>query len=78
MKQFGKRLVTLTLALLMAMSVLPEEWHRSAQAAGAYGKVTADGVKLRKKASTSAAYWFKLDTGYVCQVLDVTASGDIT
>ena len=78
MKQFGKRLVTLTLALLMAMSVLPEEWHRSARAAGAYGKVTADGVKLRKKASTSAAYWFKLDTGYVCQVLDVTASGDIT
>ena len=77
MKHLGKRLMTLALALLMALSVWPAELS-GAQAAGAYGKVTADGVKVRKKASTSAAYWFKLDTGYVCEVLDVVSDDDIT
>jgi len=78
MKHLGKRLMTLALALLMALSVLPAEWNGSAKAEGAYGKVTADGVKVRKKASTSAGYWFKLDTGYVCEVLDVVPDDDIT
>ncbi|MBE5804627.1 MAG: hypothetical protein E7316_08970 [Clostridiales bacterium] len=78
MKHLWKRLVTLALAMLMALSVCPEGLNSSAKAAGAYGKVTADGVKVRKKASTSADYWFKLDTGYVCEVKDVQASGDIT
>ena len=78
MKHMYKRLVTLMLALLMALSVLPEGFNGSAKAAGAYGKVTADEVFLRKKASTTADYWFRLDTGYVCKVLDVKPSGSIT
>jgi len=78
MKHMCKRLVTLALALLMTLSVLPERLNGSAKAAGAYGKVTADEVFLRKKANTSADYWFRLNTGYVCEVLDVKTSGQIT
>lgn len=70
MRQWGKKLLTLALALVM---VLPACLPENAQAAGAYGKTTADGVKVRKRASTSEDYWFKLDAGYVCQVLDVVA-----
>lgn len=68
MRHWGRKLITLALALMMVLSACP---LLGAQAAGAYGKTTADGVKVRKKASTSEAYWFKLDAGYICQVLDV-------
>lgn len=74
MRHWGKKLITLALALMMALSACPLQ---SAQAAGAYGKTTANEVKVRKKASTSADYWFKLELGYVCEVLDVVP-GDIT
>lgn len=75
MRHWGKKLVTLALALMMALSVCPMGMD-GAQAAGAYGKTT-DSVKVRKKASTSVAYWFELKAGYVCEVLDVVP-GDIT
>ena len=78
MKHMVKRLVALALALLMTLSVCPEKLSSSAKAEGAYGKVTADEVFLRKKASTSADYWFRLEMGYVCKVLDVKPSGKIT
>ncbi|MBR2717873.1 MAG: SH3 domain-containing protein [Clostridia bacterium] len=78
MKHMCKRMVALALALLMTLSVMPERLNGSAKAAGAYGKVTADEVFLRKKPNTSADYWFRLSTGYVCEVLDVKTSGQIT
>lgn len=76
MRHWGKKLITLALALMMVLSACPMGMD-GAQAAGAYGKTTASSVKVRKKASTSADYWFTLDAGYVCQVLDVVP-GDIT
>lgn len=74
MRHWGKKLTTLALALIMALSVCPLA-DEGAQAAGAYGKTTASSVKVRKKASTSADYWFKLDADYVCEVLNVVSGG---
>lgn len=77
MKHWSKRLTTLVLALLLALPAWPAGLE-TALADSVYGKTIADGVKVRKKASTDAAYWFKLDMGFVCEVLDVVPSGSVT
>lgn len=79
MKRAWKRIITAVLALALLLSICPVElMGRSALAAGAYGKVTDNGVRLRKQPSTSADYWFKLDTGFVCEIKDVSTSKGIT
>ena len=79
MKQMWKKLTTVLLALVLALSVWPGELPGSrALAVGAYGKTTANGVRVRKQPSTGADYWFRLDMGYVCEVTDVTTKSGVT
>lgn len=77
MKKGWMKLIAVMLVAAFAVTLLPAP-GQEAQAAGAYGKATADGVKVRKQPSTSAAYWFKIDNGYVCELLGTEASGGIT
>ena len=87
MKQGWKKVITMMLALALAISVVPVNlnWAGTAQAesadttaTAAYGYVTADGVKVRRQPSTSSVYWFKVDTGFVVEILDVEEKGGIT
>lgn len=77
MKTGWKRLVASMLMLVMMLTMLPlPEEMSAALAVGSYGRVTDDGVRVRKTASTKADYWFKLDKGYVCEVIEtVKAEG---
>ena len=65
MKHGIKWLVTLIAALVMLLTLT------AAVAQGAYGIVTLDQVAVRKQPSTDSVYWFRLDTGFVCEILDV-------
>ena len=53
-----------------------EQLPRYAMAAGPYGMATADQVIVRKQPSTDAGYWFRIDTGFVCEILEVVTEGD--
>ncbi|MBR4082318.1 MAG: peptidoglycan-binding protein [Clostridia bacterium] len=77
--KFGwKRIAAAVLTLAMVLSLLPvPEVISDAQAAGSYGRVTDNGVRVRKKADTNADYWFKLDAGYVCEVTDTVTAGGV-
>lgn len=76
MKQDWKRWLTVALALVLALSVLPQSWTLAeGTAAAAYGKVTADRVYLRKQPSTDADYWFRMNTGHVARILDIVSGG---
>lgn len=77
MKKGWMKLIAVMLVAAFVATLLPSP-GREALAVGAYGKATADGVKVRKQPSTSAAYWFKIDNGYVCELLGTEASGGIT
>jgi len=71
MKHGMKWLVTALLALVMLLTLT------AAAAEGAFGLVTMDQVAVRKKSSKDADYWFRLDTGFVCRILDVTGEDDV-
>lgn len=43
----------------------------------AYGMATADEVIVRKQPSTSANYWFKIDSGFVCEILSTVVKNDV-
>lgn len=73
------RFAALALSLAMVLTLLPLPTERiTARAAGAYGKTTANGVRVRKQPSTDADYWFRIDMGYVCQLLETTTSRGVT
>ena len=55
--------LTVVLALLLSLGM--------AAAEGAYGVATLDRVAVRKKPTTEATYWFRIDTGFVCEILDM-------
>ncbi|MBR3764666.1 MAG: SH3 domain-containing protein [Clostridia bacterium] len=65
MKHGMKWLVAALLTLAMQLSV----WGAAAE--NAYGVATLDRVAVRKQPTTSANYWFRIDTGFVCQILDM-------
>lgn len=65
MKHGMKWLVAALLTLVMLLSVM------GAVAETAYGVATLDRVAVRKQPTTSANYWFRIDTGFVCQILDM-------
>ncbi len=44
----------------------------------AYGMATADSVIVRKQPSTSANYWFKIDNGFVCEILNTVVKNGET
>ncbi len=87
MKQGWKKVITLMLAFALVISVMPAELNGMASAkaestettaTAAYGYVTADEVKVRRQPSTSSVYWFKVDTGFVVEILGVEEKGGIT
>lgn len=81
-----RTLLTLTLVLtlcgLTPAAVTNVGYAESAAegtaAAAAYGMATADDVIVRKQPSTSANYWFRINTGFVCEILDTVVRGDTT
>ena len=79
MKKAWKRLAAAAMALVMFMSLLPLMFGTStAKAVGSYGKTIANGVRVRKQPSTSADYWFRIDMGYVCQLMETVTNDGIT
>ncbi len=79
MKYTWKRFAALALALVMFMSLMPlVSGTSNARAVGSYGKTIANGVRVRKQPSTSADYWFRIDMGYVCELMETTTSEGIT
>ena len=79
MKQDWRRWLTVALALVLALSVLPQGLTLAEEtAAAAYGKVTADQVYLRKQPSQKADYWFRMDTGHVARIIDVVSGGGVS
>jgi len=71
MKHGFKWLVPALLALVMLLSLT------AAAAEGAYGLVTMDQVAVRKKPSKDADYWFRLDAGFVCEIVDVVQEDEV-
>ncbi len=63
MKHGFKWLAALAAVMVMLLS--------AAAAEGAYGVATKDQVAVRKQPTTSVPYWFRIDTGFVCQILDM-------
>ncbi len=64
MKHFWKHFLAGLLAFAMMISILP--LVNGTARAETYGKTTATGVRLRKKPSVSAGYWFRLPINYIC------------
>lgn len=81
-----RTLLTLTLVLTLCgltpavvpTAVYAESAAEGTTAAAAYGMATADDVIVRKQPSTSANYWFRINTGFVCEILDTVVRGDTT
>ena len=75
-----KRTRTLALTLaLFCLSIVLSGLARTASAADeGYGRVTDDNVKVRKAASTSSNWWFKLPKGWVSEVLGTSKREGIT
>ena len=68
MKHGFKWLVTALLAMVLLLS--------AAAAEGAYGVATLDQVAVRKQPTKSATYWFRIDAGFVCEILDMVEGDD--
>lgn len=81
-----RTLLTLTLVLTLCgltPAAVPnvgyaESAAEGTTAAAAYGMATADDVIVRKQPSTSANYWFRINTGFVCEILDTVVRGNTT
>ena len=81
-----RTLLTLTLVLTLCgltPAAVPNVGYAESAAEGtttaaAYGMATADDVIVRKQPSTSANYWFRINTGFVCEILDTVVRGDTT
>lgn len=78
MRKTWKRMIALamTLAMMLSLAPLPGPGD-TAYAVGSYGRVTKNGTRVRKQPD-SDSYWFKLDTGFVCTVLETTEEGGYT
>lgn len=78
MRKTWNRMIALvmTLAMMLSLAPLPGPGD-TAYAVGSYGRVTKNGTRVRKQPD-SDSYWFKLDTGFVCTVLDTAEDGGYT
>ncbi|MBR3494271.1 MAG: SH3 domain-containing protein [Clostridia bacterium] len=70
-----RKAVSLALAAILLIVLLPELPGGDAFAAASYGKTTAADVAVRKEASTSSDIWFRVDKGTVAQILTVQTIG---
>ena len=74
-----KRAFVVALTFVCLAGMLPWPALTTASAADKiYGHVTDDNVKVRKSASTSADWWFKLPKGWVSEILDTTTKSGVT
>ncbi len=74
----ARRATALALAFFCALSAFAWPVNNAAAADEIYGRVNADNVKVRKTASTSADWWFKLPKDWTSQILDTTTKDGIT
>jgi len=65
MKHGFKWLAAAMLILVMLLSLT------AAAAEGAYGMATLNQVAVRKKPTNDATYWFRIDAGFVCEILEM-------
>ena len=68
MKHGLKWLIPALLALVMLLSLTAAF---AEEAETVYGMTTKDQVAVRKQAGKNYNYWFRLDSGFVCEILDV-------
>ena len=73
-----KRAVALALAFFCVAGLIPWPVQEAHAAEIMYGRVTDDNVKVRKSASTSSDWWFKLPKNWVSEIQDTVTSGGIT
>ncbi len=73
-----KRAVALALAFFCVAGVFSWPAHPALAADEVYGRINADNVKVRKTASTSSDWWFKLPKDWVSQILETVTKDGIT
>ena len=76
--RMAKRVIALALAFFCAISTFAWPVQTASAADEIYGRVNTDNVKVRKSASTSADFWFKLPKDWVSQITDTTTKDGIT
>ncbi len=76
--RMAKRTIALALAFFCALSAFSWPLPNAAAAEEIYGRVNTDNVKVRKTASTSADFWFKLPKDWVSQITDTTTKDGVT
>ena len=73
-----KRAVALTLAFFCVASLFSWPVQPASAADEVYGRVNADNVKVRKTASSSADWWFKLPKNWASLIQDTVVKDGIT
>lgn len=73
-----KRAMVLALTVICLAGMFPWPAATGLAEGEIYGQVTDDNVKVRKSASTSADWWFKLPKDWVSQIVGTTTSGGVT
>ena len=73
------RMTAALTALVMALTLLPVLYEQTdAQAAGNYGRTTDGGERIKKKATTDSDYWFRVDKGWLMEILGTVQNGGVT
>jgi len=75
MKQSWLKLVTTVALAALLLFTLAQGTACAAEAATSYGRATVDSVNVRRQPSLDSDAWFRIDTGYVCEVLGTRESG---
>lgn len=75
MKQSWMKLVTTVALAALLLFTLAQGTAYAAEAAIGYGRAIVDSVNVRRQPSLDSDAWFRIDTGYVCEVLGTRESG---
>ncbi len=75
MKQSWMKLVTTVALAALLLFTLAQGTACAAEAATGYGRAIVDSVNVRRQPSLDSDAWFRIDTGYVCEVLGTRESG---
>ena len=78
MKQTLRKALTVLVLMALVLTANLAMESGVAKAVGSYGMAIVDSVNVRKQPSTTSEAWFRIDTGYVCQVLGTRESANET